>query len=574
MKKSFWQSILSTLAIVLFAYMALASFGVAQQKKLQADGSWKLSKHLSNGTVANYHGRVDGSGRWDGPVTVEYENDDFILTHIEEVPMKAGVRHGLSKKTYPNGSVETDCYQHGEVVKSDQCEQAEDKSANDLSAYAIFSDRVPWFAFTLDAIGFNSDYVKAYLDTLELLLYANEFPEDEFGDNYNDVMDVLEETPYDSIIQQNSELSIYNGLDLILNNEFRLATLHSYMKGDSNTYQVVKSIHPNFLIKLNGLEVTDADFEGFCIKYDSIMSGFDPIDADDPYLIDSLDARMYKAMDIISSGEEDAGAKSAAYKSVLSSINFRTIQGLSRKFFSKFKKQNDIIPEEVAEIVLFTFLEQFVYGDLLQIAVMDAYAEKIGRVQLPTVITNFVANTSSSSVSLNGNVIEDGGGEITSRGMAWGTVYNPSMDNQVITAGTGTGEFSVDLTGLSEGQTYYARAFAQNSSGTAYGNCISVVATDITDIETNDLSPLNFKVYPNPARDHITLTLMAEDPEGVIFTLYDMDGKVVLQKALTDMSQGENVIRIDLLELENGMYTSQISGNDIKPAAQKLLIVR
>lgn len=574
MKKSFWQSLLSTLIIAIFAYIALASFGVSQQKSLQPDGSYKLSKHLSGGNTANYHGHIDGSGRWDGPVTIEYEDDNYILTHTEEVTMKAGLRHGLSKRTYPGGVVKNDCYQHGVKVESDQCEQAEDKSANDISANAIFTDKFPWFAFSLEAIGFNPDYVKAYLDTLELLLYANEFPEDEFGNYYNDVIDVLEETAYDSIIQQNYELSIYNGLDLILNHEFRLATLHSYVKGDGNTYQVVKSIHPNYLTKLNGLEVTDADFEGFCRKYDSIMSSYDPIAADDPFLVDSLDARMFRAIDIISSGEEDAAAKSAAYKSVISSINFRTLQSLSRQYFSKFKKQNDIIPEEVAEIVLFTFLEKFVYGDLLQIAVMQAYAENAGIVRLPTVVTDFVANTSSTSITLNGNVIEDGGGEITSRGIAWGTVYNPSMENQVITAGTGTGEFSADLTGLSEGQTYFARAFAQNSSGTAFGNCLSIVASDVTDIETKNLSPLEFKVYPNPARDHITLTLMAEDPKGMIFTLYDMDGKVVLQEALSDLSQGENIIRINLTELGNGMYTSQISGGDVKPAVQKLMIVR
>lgn len=574
MKKSFWQSLLSTLIIAIFAYIALASFGVSQQKSLQPDGSWKVSKHLSGGNTANYHGRTDGWGRWDGPVSIEYEDDDYILTHTEEVTMKAGVRHGLSKKTYPGGVVKTDCYQHGEKVKSEECEQAEDKSTNDLSAYAIFSDQVPWFAFSLEAVGFNPDYVKAYLDTLELLLYANEFPEDEFGNYYNDVIDVLEETAYDSIIQQNSELSIYNGFDLILNNEFRLATLHSYVEGDGNTYQVVRSIHPNYLAKLNGLEVTDADFEGFCLKYDSIMSSYDPIAADDPFLVDSLDARMYRALDIISSGEEDAEAKSAIYKSANSSINFRTLQSLSRKYFSKFKKQNDIIPEEVAEIVLYTFLEKFVYGDLLQAAVIDAYAEKIGIVRLPTVVTNFVANTSTSSVTLNGNVIEDGGGEITSRGIAWGTVYNPSMDNLIITAGTGTGEFSVDLTGLSEGQTYYARAFAQNSTGTAFGNCLSIVADNTTEVDKNDLSPLAFQIYPNPARDHITLRFGAENAKGLIFTLYDVEGKVVLQEELTNLVQGKNIIRIDLTQIESGMYTSQIMGDEMTPAVQKLLIIR
>jgi hypothetical protein len=40
----------------------------------------------------------------------------------------------------------------------------------------------------------------------------------------------------------------------------------------------------------------------------------------------------------------------------------------------------------------------------------------------------------------------------------------------IANAGEGTGEFSVDMTGLVPGRKYYVRAWATNKAGTAYGN--------------------------------------------------------------------------------------------------------
>ncbi len=115
-------------------------------------------------------GNVDSYGRWEGPVEIVYEDADYVLQHIEVVNMKNGNRHGVSKVTWSNGQVAHYCYQHGSRVDSNYCEK---KSAaigsEDNSAYGIFSYKVPWFAFKLDALGFNDSYVKAYIDTLETI---------------------------------------------------------------------------------------------------------------------------------------------------------------------------------------------------------------------------------------------------------------------------------------------------------------------------------------------------------------------------------------------------------------------
>lgn len=88
--------------------------------------------------------------------------------------------------------------------------------------------------------------------------------------------------------------------------------------------------------------------------------------------------------------------------------------------------------------------------------------------ELPTVTTNGVTNITSSSATVVGNVIDDGGTTV-SRGICWSTTETPTLSNNYMYMGSGTGVFSVEMSGLISGVTYYVRAFATNSVGTAYG---------------------------------------------------------------------------------------------------------
>ena len=87
----------------------------------------------------------------------------------------------------------------------------------------------------------------------------------------------------------------------------------------------------------------------------------------------------------------------------------------------------------------------------------------------PTVATSSATNISYTSASVGGNVTDDGGATVTERGVVYSTSKNPTISNTKKVSGSGTGSFSVSLTGLSEGTTYYVRAYAINSKGTAYG---------------------------------------------------------------------------------------------------------
>ena len=79
----------------------------------------------------------------------------------------------------------------------------------------------------------------------------------------------------------------------------------------------------------------------------------------------------------------------------------------------------------------------------------------------------------SGSASSGGNVISDGGGPITAKGVCWSTSPDPITADDKTTDGTGAGSFTSSITGLSPSITYHVRAYATNSAGTGFGDDIS-----------------------------------------------------------------------------------------------------
>lgn len=90
-------------------------------------------------------------------------------------------------------------------------------------------------------------------------------------------------------------------------------------------------------------------------------------------------------------------------------------------------------------------------------------------VTTPTVSTNAVSLITSNSATCGGNVTADGGATVTERGICFSTSSNPTTSNSKVTNGSGTGSFTANMTGLAANTTYYVRAYAINSQGTAYG---------------------------------------------------------------------------------------------------------
>ncbi len=92
-----------------------------------------------------------------------------------------------------------------------------------------------------------------------------------------------------------------------------------------------------------------------------------------------------------------------------------------------------------------------------------------GNPDLPTVSTSMVTNISQSSATCGGNVSDAGSSFVNTRGVCWSTLPNPTITGSHTMDGSGLGSFTSDITGLLSETTYYVRAYATNSDGTAYG---------------------------------------------------------------------------------------------------------
>jgi hypothetical protein len=91
----------------------------------------------------------------------------------------------------------------------------------------------------------------------------------------------------------------------------------------------------------------------------------------------------------------------------------------------------------------------------------------------PNVTTSIVTTLTTVSATLGGEVLSAGASAVTARGICYGTSAAPTVSNNTVASGSGTGAFTTSLPGLNPATTYYARAYAVNASGTSYGNQVT-----------------------------------------------------------------------------------------------------
>jgi len=121
------------------------------------------------------------------------------------------------------------------------------------------------------------------------------------------------------------------------------------------------------------------------------------------------------------------------------------------------------------------FLHLASTSDLIDVGTDVGYGDDIGAFQYeetgvgPLVVFTTIVYPHDTWALAGGNVYDDGGGTVDSRGVCWSESENPTIADSHTSDGTGTGVYSSTLTGLIEGTTYHARAYAHNEVGYGYG---------------------------------------------------------------------------------------------------------
>ncbi|WP_298552226.1 fibronectin type III domain-containing protein [uncultured Algibacter sp.] len=103
-----------------------------------------------------------------------------------------------------------------------------------------------------------------------------------------------------------------------------------------------------------------------------------------------------------------------------------------------------------------------------------AYGEDISfktKALAPILTTTAISEIEQTTAKSGGDITDNNGNEIATRGICWSTATNPTISDNKTIDGSGQGVFESSFTNLTPNTTYYVRAYATNSEGTtAYGN--------------------------------------------------------------------------------------------------------
>ena len=193
--------------------------------------------------------------------------------------------------------------------------------------------------------------------------------------------------------------------------------------------------------------------------------------------------------------------------------------------------------------------------------------QNINTVSKPVVITKEVSDVNTVSATLNGSVTNnDAINKISEMGFCWDTKQTPTIEgnhyNNGGMFGTGTSDFSYNLTSLQDNVTYYVRAYANTNYGIVYGEEKSFTTIKVfgetVDTDGNSIMTLNGNViFKMIAVEGGTFQMGATSEQGS--DAYS-DEKPVHSVTLSDYYIGETEVTQELWEAVMGSNPSYFSG--------------
>ena len=155
----------------------------------------------------------------------------------------------------------------------------------------------------------------------------------------------------------------------------------------------------------------------------------------------------------------------------------------------------------------------------------------------PMVICSGVGNITSNSAKALGNVSTTSGTYVTERGFCWSTRHNPTIHDNHLACGSGSGAFSGKITSLTPETVYYLRAYAINSEGTSYSDEVSFETFEYTPNQSYTIHALASPSEGGRVNGTGTYmegsncTLTATANEGYAFVFWTENGEMISDDA-------------------------------------------
>ncbi|MEI6949728.1 T9SS type A sorting domain-containing protein [Paraflavisolibacter sp. H34] len=183
-----------------------------------------------------------------------------------------------------------------------------------------------------------------------------------------------------------------------------------------------------------------------------------------------------------------------------------------------------------------------------------------------TIATSALGAFGTTTAVIGGDITADGGSPVTERGVVYSLTSNPTIsNNKVVAATTGSGAYTVNLSGLSPATLYYIRAYAINAGGVSYGGNVRLATLATPDAQVSSPKQVEFltralvAVRRNTSTVFVSWRLLATDPSAIGFNLY-RDGVKVNQTLITGSTNFLDTVAT------NGTYTVRPVLNGVEGA--------
>lgn len=111
----------------------------------------------------------------------------------------------------------------------------------------------------------------------------------------------------------------------------------------------------------------------------------------------------------------------------------------------------------------------------------------------PVLETTAISKITTTSAVCGGVILDNGGSQITSKGICWSTSDNPTTENNKSIVDNQSDTFISSLDQLSPNTTWHVRSYAINSAGTGYGNelVVKTYSGTVSDSDGNTYYTVN-----------------------------------------------------------------------------------